>query len=1044
MKRRFSKALSLLICLGMLAVAWPQPTRAQTDIASGKWTGYFERIVTITNNVSGVEITAKGFGKGNIELTVEPGGKVSGSMTDYHAEVSWSAPAVKVEGGCTIDLAFSGLDGTVADGPDHLPVFDMTLGNTDAKFVCNPDIGQANSPPHSVTMKATTASSGQITGEQVRFDTDMVEQVLANVAKTGAQTSLSEYWELNSSGATVDVISAEREMYFLAGVPFKNTYTALIDWHDNPPGTVDFSLVGQTQNVPDNQPAQAAFELGTLPAGNNPLTVTAIGADGTPSGSDTYDVIIVPLEPWAKAANFIAAETKMDEIIPVVIYRGKTGLPPKPLELPYLDMSWLPAIGGKWGIPPFQIEVNLSANSGGGPSDPEPVTGNPGLFLGGKSPALAIQVDGEAVTDLTETALLFDHGQVQFNLPATVFSHNVGVVDLIPGLSSVYSIPLLGDLVKSLNAVAGISLQTIASAKGQADLGVAPDKSALVFTQGQVTPAIELKAQPGINIFGLAWLNVSGGGKGEFTIQIAPDPQLKQCQFSLQFGANVGVQGLFSQSFSQPYKLVQCAPVSYNGRFGMALILPAGSLEAMPLAARDLPPVRPPSVEKAPAGQAAAGAFETLAAGLSPQSGYDLAAGPDGRLAFAYLDLDLNGQSRGLKLLLNDGQTWGRPLSVSQGQQAEFSPAVGFDGQGKLVLAWVQAGQAAPAGQLPDAAFFNSLEIQYAQVDPASGEILQQGSLTNDQILDFAPQLSQAPDGSLRIAWLQSPSGDLWGPADQPNRLMSALWQGDKWAAAETAVDSLTGSLGYRLAAYRQDRAVIVADQDVDGDPASATDREVYAFSLSGKNWKTTRLSDNADLDRAPLAAFTAAGEPVVVWEQGGSPVSLQGDLQAAPQAIDIEAAQAPDLSQAVLLAGGAGDLLLAWPDFDPPQSQVWYSRLPSGGPGWEPAASLADGLDGPAGLSARVAGTGEVVLALSDQHAASDSSFGRGSADSADLGLVRAVLLQPQSGDVSRAAGQTVAGVPFWLIGLCVVGVLGLLVVIGVGLILLRRRKQV
>jgi hypothetical protein len=191
--------------------------------------------------------------------------------------------------------------------------------------------------------------------------------------------------------------------------------------------------------------------------------------------------------------------------------------------------------------------VNLLANSGGGLSDPAPVSGKAALFLGGSVPELSMKVDGQAVTNLTQDALLFDHGQANFTLPAYTLEHQVGLADVIPATSGLYAYPLIAKVLKAANGLLGITLQFTAQAKGQADLATAADKSQLVFDKGDLTPSVLVSAKPGVNIPGIISLGVGGGGKGVFTIQIAPNPGLENCLVSLNFSAHVSVLNVLNE-----------------------------------------------------------------------------------------------------------------------------------------------------------------------------------------------------------------------------------------------------------------------------------------------------------------------------------------------------------------------------------------------------------------------------------------------------------------------------------------------------------------
>lgn len=1050
MGRFFRLSVVFVILVALSGIVSPIPGYADSPIATGKWTGYFSRNITITNSVSGVTIKATGDAKADLNLQVDGNGGVTGTVGPYHAEVKWSANIGGVQGSCTFDFTWNVTSGTVTENPAHLPAFDLQLDLTQSNIQCNPDVGGGLSvQKNSVHFEAKTASSGKLTGEKVRFQTDMMELAVANVKKAGAQVSTKEYWELNSSGASVDVIMPDFEQYFLEGVPFQNKYTAIVDWHNNPPGKVNFTLGGQSQELPGDSEVSASFELGGLPAPKDPLVVTAIGSDGQPSGSNSQDVIIVPLDGWAQKAHFTAGETKQDGIQHVVIYQGKTSVPPQPVKLPYLDLSSIPFLGGKWGVPPFQVDVNLLANSGGGLSDLAPVSGKAALYLGSDSPKLSMKVDGQAVTNLTQDALLFDHGQANFTLPPYTLEHQVGLADAIPATSGLYTYPPIANALKAANSLLGITLQLTAQAKGQADLAAAADKSQLVFDKGDLTPSVLVSAKPGVNIPGIISLGVGGGGKGSFTIRIAPNPGLENCLVSLNFSAHVSVLNLVNENYqSPPYQVAQCSPTTLNGQAVLAVYLPESISTQLRSASRSKTlPVRTKSVSRS----LQSGRDAILVSGASPQAELNLAIGPQGRMAFIYT----KGDQGGVVLRIFDGQTWGEPISLGEAGRSDLSPAVAFDAKGQIVAAWVQPGSSGTPTPDQMETYARSWEIAYAVLD-SSGKLLSQGNLTENQDPDFAPQISRARDGSVWLAWLQSPAADIWGPKEQPNLLRGVRWNG-KWSKVETISDKIVGALGFRLAALNSNEALAVASLDMDGNPETVKDLEVYAFQRSGNQWKSLRLTNDQETDAFPLAAYTSDGKPALAWRRGGSVVGLEGDLSVQPQEWKVgNSGQIPDLAGGELLGGANGELGLLWTGFADQGQGVWLAKRTGNGE-WQAPKALVDGLGGADRLSASLGQDGSVWFGLAQLQVPSKSQEIQGLGQvsisglpaSADLAVVGAEgALSPLPAQSTANEGNTtgLGGISnltrLLILGIACIIVLALLGG-GLSLLVLRLRKK-
>ena len=952
--------LLLLTTIG----ATPAPSRLAGPIPAGKWTGYVEQKASITNTLSGVDIYANSEGKGNLDLLVDSEGNVTGVFGAYKAKVVWGTVQLGGQQECGWTVV-ADVSGKVTLNAAGRPVLSLKLMRraAESSSYCKPAIsGTSMSPWETLLLEAATFSGGKMTGTKIESGPQSADDMLASLAGTGAKIVRTTYWELNSSGASVDVITPEYEQYFLENITLQNTYTALIDWHDNPPGTVHFSLAGQSQDIPGEAEVSAVFNVGQVPAGTNPLQVTATTADGQTSAPLTYDVIIVPLEPWAEKAYFSVAEKVNQVPQNFVLYRGMTQVPQQPLALPYLDLSGMPVIGkllGKWGIPPFQVDVNLEATSAGGLSNVAPVTGQGGFYLGGDAPSVKMTVTGAAFTNMTPTALLFDHGQANFKIDPASIEKDVGPAQLVPGLTKLYDLPVIGDILEGLLSIWKVTLQLTASGSGTATLAVRPDQSELYFDTGSISPTVGITVKPTLGVQGALWVAVSGTGKGTFTIEIAPQPGLKNCTVSLSAAAEVGFAGAKIASEKSPdFVLAQCVQTALNGKPTLAVYVPSefarrlrSHIEAAPVRNDGAFAVTRPTWQTGES---------LLAEGVAPQTELDLALGPGGRMAFVYA----SGDGAGVSLRLYDGQTWGNPIELGQAPDLAFNPKIAFNAEGNVVAVWVRADGATDPQDLAD--FARTWEIAYAVVQP-DGVVATTGSLTQDQALDFGLRMAHGGDGSLWLAWIKSPSTDMWGPAEAPNQLWAARWQGDGWSEPELVTDGLVGTLSFGLAAHDGETALVIADMDLDSDPATVEDRDLFAYSRDAGGWgPADRVTDNQAIDAFPLVAHYADGAPVVAWLRDGVLVAVDGDLQgeATPWNLAREGQQV-DLAGGRLMAGPDGSLDLLWSDFTPGGIGIWRAHRPRN-QAWQEPQAVVDGTDGIGLLAAAMREPGDLWLGYS------------------------------------------------------------------------------
>jgi hypothetical protein len=413
------------------------------------------------------------------------------------------------------------------------------------------------------------------------------------------------------------------------------------------------------------------------------------------------------------------------------------------------------------------------------------------------------------------------------------------------------------------------------------------------------------------------------------------------------------------------------------------------------------------------------------------------------------------GDQGGVNLRIFDGQAWGEPISLGEAGRSDLSPVVAFDAKGQIVAAWVQPGSSGTPTPEEMETYARSWEITYAVLD-SSGKPLTQGSLTENQDPDFAPQLSRARDGSVWLAWLQSPAADLWGPKEQPNLLKVTRWNG-KWSKVETISDKIVGALGFRLAALNSNEALAVASLDMDGNPETIKDLEIYAFQRSGNQWKSLRLTNDQETDVFPLAAFTSEGKPALAWQRSGLVVGLEGDLSAPLQEWQVgNSGQIPDLAGGELLGGANGELGLLWTGFTDQSQGVWLAKRTAKGE-WQAPQAVVDGLGGADKLSASLGQDGSIWFGLAQLQVPSSNQeiqgLGQvsisGLAASADLAVVGAEGVMSPLPDQSTASGVSSSGLGgvsnltrLLILGIACILVLALLGG-GLALLVLRLRRK-
>ncbi|MBN2500307.1 MAG: hypothetical protein JXB38_06025, partial [Anaerolineales bacterium] len=824
------------------------------------------------------------------------------------------------------------------------PIFNLNLQQVSQSWGCdNPALEQGGmNVVNTLMLEAATYSGNKITGEEIQFDDDYFDFAVSNLLKGGASVSTSEYWELTSTSPYVEALDAQYYDYFLDNVPLTNTYTAIVNWNGNSAGKVVFTLDSLTETVQTaDAEVSADFELGDVSAGTHQLEALPYDDQGEPSVPMSMDVFIVPLEPWAEAANF--AISGQDAPFGVT-YTGEAKLPQEPIKLPYLDLSSIPFVGGRWGVPPIQLDGILHATSMGGRGEEGDVDGDIALYLGGNTAEAKLEIEGHTFTEMFADRLEFAEGEVEFNLAPYVIERQTGLVTLFPGAAEVFELKVIGPLLQAVNSIASVTASITTSATGQGTLAVNNNNTDLTITKGEIEPHIDIKAIAEMNIFNLARSWFGGGGSGDFTIEIAPNPGIRDCTFSMAMEAGVVLQPFLDKNYKDNWEMYTCPQTAQLVRKPYSTLLPYTSVP--------LPPVQTFPQERLVNEPFAGEDFEETV--LVEDALWDaspvLAVGPKGRKALVWVSADASesmSTSAEIRARLNDGTDWGSGIDLTDNAAFDYSPAAAYDEKGNLVVAWLHH-SGAQAAELTEE-FVQGFEIAYAILDGSSGEILENGTLTENEEMDFDPQLVADNQGGVWAFGQASPGATLTGTPDSPNHLMARHWNGSKWTDADLVTDELVGSLSLNVATDPDGGYAVIFDQDTDGDLETGTDREIALITGDKRSASSIHyLTENEVVDSAPLVACAPDGNLAVAWYSAGEIVGWWGDIYADTETF-IAAADLPAvLVDGLLVAGEDKQLALLWEGMAGDTPDILLSQLdPESGTWSQPEAVFANDLAG-------------------------------------------------------------------------------------------------
>ncbi len=239
-------------------------------------------------------------------------------------------------------------------------------------------------------------------------------------------------------------------------------------------------------------------------------------------------------------------------------------------------------------------------------------------------------------------------------------------------------------------------------------------------------------------------------------------------------------------------------------------------------------------------------------------------------------------------------------------------PQLGLLANGNAIAAWQNAGHVLSSTSGLDEAL-SSLEIAVGRYNGTNWTAF---NLTTNSLMDRAPQLSVASNGTALLTWQQN-SGTLDPDSlvmSQVDSLYASFWNGTQWSSPQLVALNAGLVLGASLAWNGYTGYLYVAI-DADQDLTTDTDQDLYSTTFFSGAWSAlTRRTSNNIQDTRPQAVFDSNGNLLVAWYQDGKVYSsttpqlsnpaLVGNIQKTSAAQDFR-----------LVTGQRGEISVVWSD---------------------------------------------------------------------------------------------------------------------------------
>jgi len=745
----------------------------------------------------------------------------------------------------------------------------------------------------------------------------------------------------------------------MSGMPVTNTYTARVVWNGTP-GTVKFEAPNQTKTARAggrDAYISVEFDMGaafnpTLDRRANPLKVIATNGEGLSSPPTTLYPFVFPVPSWALDLPGVNVDRYLDS--DGYGFDFSAAFPAQPVEAKTTVPSWVPFIGGTFGLQSTQVSLEgwfRGARYAGGIA----LAGASG-FRAGEMGEVSGRAHGGVEFELADAWKV--DGRFVFEVKGKLRG-DLGCLEAVPvGAVQAFAQTWVG---KKINNTVMLFAEVEPQVDAKIGLGLVPEFN---FQRTDIETAVGITGGVEIDIkvaTGRAYV----GGKPKLYVHFPADPEwFKRAEIDFVTGVRVSTSILFIPDIEAEkvchVVLYESAERAREAEARIRRSRGAGDLKAVAedktlvvtktLRARSRRVVRGPkekrganvfvgaTVHGIPALRVAAGMDG--AAKRAPEafihntfSECDPAVAVDGGnelLVFVYDDPakpDL--QSTEIQYSLKNGAgDWSAPAAITSDTHLDASPRVAFDAGGNAVAVWSRS----RSDDLSDPAAVNAdMELAYSVRDAATGEWPHPEFVTDNAYLDFAPQLLRGNDGSLLLVWAANEGNETVGGAEHPTRILARKWVATTkaWGATMTVVDAAHGiGVAEFAAAWSGSAGEVVVVKDLDGDPGDNSDTELYHASFDGTNWSALERLTNDDgaevPDQRPELIYTSSGDLTLTWLRGPQ-LLLAPALDVRNAVVVRDRGQSAGLVGYSLARDSGDNLFIVWPDDPGGQADLYY-----------------------------------------------------------------------------------------------------------------------
>lgn len=477
----------------------------------------------------------------------------SGSAPTLSGEATGQLAVFDVQGqqcGAEYTAALSG----TMDVSAEFPIFNLHFDTTTGSSVCYMQEVATQATGRTVRLITSSIDDGHVydgDAGSIAYDDPQSAAAVSGFLDIGGTIEIDYFIDAYRSPSPEILEGSSRfRRYFLQTVPLLNRFSATVDWDYSPEPSATFRIhedEPQPMVVEDDEiyfdiPVGAIQQTGEVAA--RVILTTGVDYYGMTRRTrrltpEQVGIVIVPMPSWATNSGLTFQPEAQESH---VIYRATKGIPETPLETPIVEIpDFVPYVGGKWGLSPVQMIVNVGATSLGGPQT-ENIGGTGTFYFAGEEYDLVF--DGSFSTDMNTTTQQLEVIESPFTIelsdPVT-FTRSLPLLAVVPPVAALYAVPYIGDLVAALSSFASIRAQITADVSGQGRLGITLNNE-LGITSGSLNYQLGGTVATTASLY-IAWLQISGSITGNVEMALAPQPTITDCNLIMGFTLTGGVFG---------------------------------------------------------------------------------------------------------------------------------------------------------------------------------------------------------------------------------------------------------------------------------------------------------------------------------------------------------------------------------------------------------------------------------------------------------------------------------------------------------------------